>query len=449
MAVDGLNVEARQRQGAGYGLYAIQQIPPSTPLFTIPTSALLNILTLLPHYPSTKPPLTAVQLMSLHLMLHRPKGDKVSSDPHFGPYISVLPEGFESHPLTWLRKQGQGLPACAQEAGLLASLPPSVKESLNELSIKFEADWKRVSDYLHDNSHMLEHLHDTCPDAVDKEAQFLWGWLNVNTRCIYQRVRESRADPDNISLCPILDFANHIPNGPHMLPCSNSINGCQLSSLQRRRGDVSLVSPERLTAKGDEMYLVYGAHPNKTLFVEYGFVNRVSAEILDAGLVSGEVDVRVYVEDLFEQRGQVGEWMKEVLKEEGYWGDWSMYSSPAPACPSFRLIAALRLYHVLPLTATRLPSTVEVFIQPWKETLFGTREYISKENERLWRESLVGMCKRLEGEAGIGVRRVRERGVGECEEWVKGGRECVEQMWFEQLHVAGEVKKSVEDGQEF
>lgn len=38
----------------------------------------------------------------MHLFIWRPKADEDSADPFFGPYISMLPRDFSSHPLTWL-----------------------------------------------------------------------------------------------------------------------------------------------------------------------------------------------------------------------------------------------------------------------------------------------------------------------------------------------------------
>ncbi|KAF8628359.1 hypothetical protein AX15_003894 [Amanita polypyramis BW_CC] len=148
MSLDNLNVQLRQQQDAGYGLFSTCLIQRSTPLFTIPASALPNILTLSPHYPRSDPPLTAIQLISLHLALHRPKPDRDSSDPLFGPYISILPTDFAFHPLGWLRGQDHGLLSCVNAKTLLDMLPTSVMDNLNRLSDRFETDWKRVSGYL-------------------------------------------------------------------------------------------------------------------------------------------------------------------------------------------------------------------------------------------------------------------------------------------------------------
>ena len=85
-------------------------------------------------------------------------------------------------------------------------------------------------------------------------------------------------------------------------------------------GDYTLLSPTVVTRPNNELYLTYGAHPNKTLFIEYGFVNRFSGVVLGHGDLQGEVDVQIIVERLFEDREKLGDWMKRCLMDEGYWG---------------------------------------------------------------------------------------------------------------------------------
>lgn len=83
-------------------------------------------------------------------------------------------------------------------------------------------------------------------------------------------------------------------------------------------------SKEHPIQKDQELFLQYGAHANKTLFVEYGFVNSwLEGECL-RGEFRGEVDLQDILEDMFTKRGSVGTWMKDVLEQEGYWG----YSCP-------------------------------------------------------------------------------------------------------------------------
>ena len=134
--------------GAGYGLFAKTLIEPSSVLFTIPSSALLNSLTLSPHYPQTHPKLTCTQYISLHLYLHRPVSGHQSRDPLFGPYISVLPAKFDSHPLTWLWRQKQGRTDSNFEIQLLDALPSQIMLKLNRILGLFNKDLSRIQDYL-------------------------------------------------------------------------------------------------------------------------------------------------------------------------------------------------------------------------------------------------------------------------------------------------------------
>lgn len=91
--------------------------------------------------------LTATQLVSLHLSLFRPEKGAESPDPLFGPYISILPRQFDSHPLTWLVTR-QRTSCSPHEEFLLKTLPPSATEALNKLASRFYADWNTICDYL-------------------------------------------------------------------------------------------------------------------------------------------------------------------------------------------------------------------------------------------------------------------------------------------------------------
>jgi hypothetical protein len=148
--------------GAGLGLFAIVDIPvrariclmysvthdavqSRTPVLTLPSKTKINMETLR-HYPHSKR-LTATQLISLHLLLYKPAADRESDDPHFGPYISILPRDFGGHPLTWVvhRTLGAG---SREEHSLLHLLPPCVLSDLLLLEQRFWKDWEAVRLYL-------------------------------------------------------------------------------------------------------------------------------------------------------------------------------------------------------------------------------------------------------------------------------------------------------------
>jgi hypothetical protein len=71
---------------------------------------------------------------------------------------------------------------------------------------------------------------------------------------------------------------------------------------------------------GEEIYLCYGAHANRTLFVEYGFINELPEAAAMSDEYNGEVDVQDIIEQLYEDKGALGMWMKSILEDNGYWG---------------------------------------------------------------------------------------------------------------------------------
>jgi len=140
----------------------------------------------------------------------------------------------------------------------------------------------------------------------------------VNTRCIYHRLRKSQSDPDNMTLCPILDFANHTAQSTPLLMPRNVTN---VTPGKKGREDLTFFSPEDTwAAPGQELFLKYGAHSNCTLFVEYGFLTRATERELLRGSAQADVDVGQAIERLIEGKGNVGVWMKDWLEAEGYWG---------------------------------------------------------------------------------------------------------------------------------
>ncbi|KAJ6630784.1 hypothetical protein B0H10DRAFT_2160174 [Mycena sp. CBHHK59/15] len=412
-------VEPREAPGAGYGLFATAAIPPSTPLFAVPAHALLNVRTLAPHYP-TPSALTAVQLISLHLLLYRPLGNSHSLDPLFGPYISILPRKFNSHPLT-----------CHVKGVDVRQLPPSVASALERLSARFRHDWQTVHGYVRDNLSVLSQKKgvrlDRDKDAL--EVDFLWAWLNVNTRCIYHRLKSSRSDPDNLTLCPILDFANHRVDGPCMKPRPSDADLHNASPIPRLGDAFTLLSPDTPTDCGEEMHLTYGAHPNRTLFVEYGFIvahkhNRPR----------GEVDVQDIVEGRFKEKGNEGRAKESILRETGYWGDWTLDGSPSI---SYRLITALRLFHI-PWDRS------EDALQRWRDTLTGVRDTISDANERAWKETVSTICSDLIQRAQEHMKLQDDHSTANegPNRWLL---EVVEMLWEEEYHVALEISRNIHE----
>jgi hypothetical protein len=157
--------------------------------------------TLSPHYPSDSengPPLTATQLISLHLFLHRPGSG--AEDPLFGPYISILPREFNNHPLAWRIMRDCFGKKASVETHLLDSLPPSAERSLSKVNQRFWEDWRAVLNYIvsfllirysfltqpqRENPNVLKRSHHNQVTNAFVQGNehsvvmdFVWAWLN-------------------------------------------------------------------------------------------------------------------------------------------------------------------------------------------------------------------------------------------------------------------------------
>lgn len=138
----------------------------------------------------------------------------------------------------------------------------------------------------------------------------------VNTRCLYDDLGMGRED--NISLCPIFDFANHAWTGATMRPQSGASPSKPGSSTLR---DLTCATLDTRVQPNQELFLTYGAHANVRLFVDYGFVNSVSEdEVAD---YPGEILIDDVEEAILQQTAKdvptdLSRWRDE-LEEQGYW----------------------------------------------------------------------------------------------------------------------------------
>lgn len=140
----------------------------------------------------------------------------------------------------------------------------------------------------------------------------------VNTRCIYYRLKHAKTNPDNLTMCPILDFANHSPVQANMTPVPSNTKIWNAAPVNPIGDGLKFTSPDNVKIEeNDEILLTYGSHSNRTLFVEYGFVNLLSK---NRPFPSGEVDVQDLAEKYVFADVQLGEAVRVILVAEGYWG---------------------------------------------------------------------------------------------------------------------------------
>ncbi|KAJ3779332.1 SET domain-containing protein [Lentinula raphanica] len=392
-----------------YGLFTTKTVLPSTKLFNIPKTALMNIKTLSSHYGSAMKSLSATQLIFLHLLLHRPRPDEDSLEPLFGPYISTLPRNFDYHPLSWITK--------SINTELLELLPPSTKQALHDLSSKFQNDLATVSASLEWD----ESLKD----------DYLWAWLNVNTRCVYYQVKNPSSHPDNITLCPILDFANHSSH----LPCMESPFSGKPNLRPDLFRDFSLISPSQTSVDTDtELYLEYGAHCNRVLFVEYGFVLPIDS--IPETHRALEVNVDDIVDAFLVDKGETGSWLKEILTLENYWRDWTMHYASGSVFPSYRLVTALRLLAIFPSGSLLPTASSEDLLRPWKDVVLGKRETLANKYEDIFRSILRDVCTTVIERATKALQRCKLK-----------EQESIMVLWLEERYVAERMLDLIESGE--
>ncbi|KAJ3725976.1 hypothetical protein C8R42DRAFT_718227 [Lentinula raphanica] len=444
-----LHVQRRQiYEGTNYyGLFTTKTVLPSTKLFNIPKTALMNIKTLSSHYGSAMKSLSATQLISLHLLLHRPRPDEDSLEPLFGPYISTLPRNFDYHPLSWISK--------SINTELLELLPPSTKQALHDLSSKFQNDLATVSLFVRDHPQLLEPTPKRSSASLEWDESlkddYLWAWLNVNTRCVYYQVKNPSSHPDNITLCPILDFANHSSH----LPCMESPFSSKPNLRPDLYRDFSLISPSQTSVDTDtELYLKYGAHCNRVLFVEYGFVLPIDS--IPETHRALEVNVDDIVDAFLVDKGETGSWLKEILTSENYWRyiphvfdlfvqidelsfafrDWTMHYASGSVFPSYRLVTALRLLAIFPSGSLLPTASSEDLLRPWKDVVLGKRETLANKYEDIFRSILRDVCTTVIERATKALQRCKLK-----------EQESIMVLWLEERYVAERMLDLIESGE--
>ena len=142
----------------------------------------------------------------------------------------------------------------------------------------------------------------------------------MNTRSLYDDLGLGK--DNNMSLCPVFDFANHAWMQPSMEPARAAGSEIGQRCLPGGGGNTDLVcvSCDKGIARDQEVTLRYGWHANRTLFVEYGFANPITSEELMSGAYPGEVNVEDIVTGLLDCQGETGAFVKRTLDTEGYWG---------------------------------------------------------------------------------------------------------------------------------
>lgn len=176
--------------------------------------------------------LTAFQLLSLHLALHRslqpcPTNPKTEL---WLPFIATLPKEFPELPLWWMAKDPNSR-ECKTVMQLLANSPARFQEVCHKVAERFAADWEATKAVLvcrffasfgHLKGVLSEHVRLLLQARQDQQAtrihdcalstfapskeDFLWAWCNVNTRCLSHDLPGIPDQANRITLAPLLDL---------------------------------------------------------------------------------------------------------------------------------------------------------------------------------------------------------------------------------------------------
>ncbi|KAF8318622.1 uncharacterized protein EI90DRAFT_3133111 [Cantharellus anzutake] len=447
-------VECKELEnGAGRGLFATMDVPPNTPLIVLPGSKLLNKFTLRSSYPTSALDLTSMQLLSMHLFLHR-EGENDS----FSPFIASLPQSFDSHPVAWYaRAQLQTDPTASMlPKELISRIPETASARITATHARYQHDIEQLPV----QKGNVELAKSRCSTRSEEE-DFLWSWLCVNTRCIHLPITSTSSPEEDLTLVPLLDLANHSPDLPR---------ACQFEVkyiCDTRRGpsgsphaprSVILRSPASVTVKaGEEILLQYGHHSNSALFSEYGFT-------LERRLDSdpSEVNLDYAIRLLLQPYAS----MKDLLERWDYWLDWTIHTSPPPAHPSYRLLTVLRLLAlpssaiaaasqdldsspVRPKFPTGWPS--EDPYDCWKATVLGFADNVSETNEQKARDQLLMICQSL-NEQAKGILRADRLALsltGATPTWLLYADHCLHGLWREVENTTRLVMESIARGEVF
>jgi len=206
-----------------------------------------------------------------------------------------------------------------------------------------------------------------------------------------------------------------------------------------------LVSPGRVLKAGEEVVFSYGPRGDAELFGEYGFV--ASGDDNEGKDMNPWVEVWVdwWIEQvLWPRLSKEDAAVKQaILQEQGYWGEYTLHATPAPAHPSHRLLPLLRLYHLNVTDGTAVTPTP--VLRSFLLTLSGERATVSPSNELSVRDSLIELCDTICRRSDAAVRTLDEVSDDNDPDWSEGIR-LIRKLWTVEKAVAGQVKTSVETG---
>ncbi|PLW20613.1 hypothetical protein PCANC_06031 [Puccinia coronata f. sp. avenae] len=394
-------------------LVAVQDIPESTSILTLPHNVLLNTNTIPKEFIEGVhgSQLTSTQALTLFLTTYRstkraspPADDETSSIKYpFDEYLFTLPTAFPDIPLVWVLEdfyEGNTKVIDAGDAKNFKRLETYLQKNVTTPSqdlfktyrlmtyTTFRKSHDVLCRFIQDWSSLLPTLRERHPSPFLEEL--IWAWLIVNTRSVsFDLGHKDHAD--NIVLAPAFDMANHSPTSrvtavvtPHALTMYSSaptgrvrspltdrlleFSGSSSSSGAPPRDPSSSSSsssqPEApcVIRRGEDITFSYGPHSNPTLLAEYGFIASPAHNPWDS------IDVTPLILALFRSGYHPHLQKIDMLKTANYWEDYTIQCDPLEC--SHRILVALRLLH-----------TASERVSEWWDHVEGQRDEMDEEVE--------------------------------------------------------------------
>lgn len=114
-----------------------------------------------------------------------------------------------------------------------------------------------------------------------------------------------------------------------------------------------------------------------------------------------------------------------------------MHTLASEGWPSYRLMTALRLLHILAPQLNCMPSNL--LLDEWRNTTLGKQDIISEDNERRWRDCLMGICETIIVGAEEGILKIKRVNKDSSEDWIESAKCFIEKLWEEEKYVGREV----------
>lgn len=414
-----VEVQESPEAGGGRKLVAKRDIYAQQPLVAIPRAALFNRTTIAPLYPvELVESLTGNQLLCLHLCLYRRASLERAADLQgvvgeaspakqsqetFAPFIASLPREFGTVPL-WSEVCGErDIWQHIRDANLL---PEGLKTKAADVKRRFDRDWHATTGawarYQPPRLHKLQDM----PSLTEQD--FVWAWLNVNSRCIWYDLKLKRRE-DNFTMAPIIDMANHAPGRKESVMDEKRSLTLYSSDTARTVDSYDQLLPKtQLTTKqGEEVVFSYGAHGDDTLLTEYGFCIGAPANTDHTVEVSERVRKL-----LFEVCGDTeGQRKQQILSDADYWGDYHITLDPdGRASVSYRLTVALSLLHLRGGGASSHDKNSEDdgWLRPFFSLVEGRCDRISQDNERKVQQTVERICADIVSDGEDAVKCIAE-----------------------------------------